>query len=379
MADDLSKLIAGINKDLKGAAKIQNITEVETPYETRLPFGIMSLDMHLHGGLPAGTLNQIFGPDGSGKDYMTNLLMAEVQKKYGDKTNLFWMSFGYKPDLPFMRFAGVKIPFTDEELLAQGIDPRTATAAQRGEQIGNLLFIDLGDGDDGSDKPAESLMSAALRLISSNKFQLGIINELGSGETKDNVKKDLHEDAKVATWASLMSDFLRKYYTAMRTMDDAGHPNATTIVMINPVRANMDAYSAKFTPFTQGGGFALKHAKAIDIHIKSGQVLKKGDEKIGKETKWKISKGKHGIHEGAEGEFNFYFEYGVDNLADLVASAKAMGVIRNHKPNLWIKFGDVEEKMEADLDSLAVMLRTDSELADRIRVATITAANKKRS
>ena len=208
--DDLSKLVKGIQKSLGGAAKISKMSEVAAPFLTRLPTGILSLDLALKGGFPAGSMHQLFGPDGAGKDYLSNLVISQVQKEHGEKANIAWMSFGYKPDIPFMEMCG--------------IDP----------ELGNLMFIDIGS-EEALEQPAESLLTAMLDLIRSNKFQLMVINELGSGETKDNVKKGLHEDAKIATWASLMSTFCQKFYSAMRTPDEEGNANKTCVIMINPV------------------------------------------------------------------------------------------------------------------------------------------------
>jgi len=107
--DDLSKLIASVQEDMGGAARIVPLHTVRTPYDIRRPTGISDLDQRMNGGFPAGTLNQIFGADGSGKDLLTNHIIAENQRIHGDKANAFWMSFGYLPDIPFMRMCGVQI------------------------------------------------------------------------------------------------------------------------------------------------------------------------------------------------------------------------------------------------------------------------------
>lgn len=343
MAQDLSKLIAGIQKDLGGAALVSKLSDVEAPFETRIPTGIMSLDLALKGGFPAGSMHQIFGPDGSGKDYLTNLMIAQVQKKYGDDANIAWMSFGYRPDKPFMEMAGIDL------------------------NVGNLLYIDIGE-KIALDHPAESLLSAMLRIIRSNQFQLVIINELGSGETRHNVAKDLHEDAKIATWASLLSSFCQKFYSAMRMPDENGDANKTCCMMISPVRANLNAHSAKFNPYTQGGGFALKHAKAVDLHIKPGGTIRKGTAKIGKDIKWKISKGKHGISEGQEGSYQFIFNEGVDLVTDLVNTAKITGAVRNKGRYFYVL--DFEDRIEGGIQGVVDLIRkspsTESELRDAV-------------
>ena len=375
MPEDLSKLIKGIQKDLGGGALITNLSEVVTPFETRLPTGILSMDTALKGGFPAGSLNQLFGPDGAGKDYVTNLVIAEVQKKYGDDANIFWMSFGYKPDKEFMRMAGVQIARSDEELRALGIDPDKATDEQRGRSVGNLLLIDVADTKQSVEQPAETLLNTVLRLVESNKFQLGIVNELGSGETRDNVVKTLGKDPKMATWASLMTQFCQKFYSAIRMTKDGG-VNKTCVITINPVRANMNMMSAKFNPYSQGGGYALKHAKAVDIHVKpAGFIRSSSREKVGKEIAWKIMKGKHGISEGAEGKYAFYFNRGVDLVTDLANTAKAYGTVRSRGRYYYIL--DYEDQIEGGLEGVVELLKQSPELVEELKIATIAAAHEK--
>jgi len=365
--DDLSALMRSIDKKLGGAVKIISIDEAENPYSLRRPFGILSVDRKLKGGLPAGTMCQIFGPDGIGKDMLINYLMAENQRRYGVKSNIFWMSFGYKPDLGFMRMCGMQLGLQDSELIAMGQIPEDCDEELRGITKGNVRFIEITS--EAADKPAESLLSAVLELIRSNMFQIGIINELGSGETKDNVKKSLAEDAKMATFASLYADFCRKFYTALRMPTADGRPNETTLVAINPVRANLNTMTAKFQKYEQPSGMALRHAKVIDIHLDKGGSVRQSNKKIGKTVKWKVAKGKHGISEGAEGTYDIIFNKGVDLVADAAMTAKAVGTIRNVGRYYYIL--DFEDPVEGGIAGVTDLLREKPKLLEVVKKATI--------
>lgn len=363
--DDLSSLIESVQASLGGAAKIQHLHDVRTPYGIRRPTGVADLDMALKGGFPGGTMNQVFGPDGAGKDLITNHIIAENQRIHGEKANAFWMSFGYKPDLPFMRMAGCQIAMTDEELRVAGIDPALATPEQRGRDMGHILYVDLGN-IEAMENPAEVLLTAVIKLVRSNRFQVGFVNELGSGETKDSVVKGMAEDAKVATWAGLMTTFIQKFYTAMRMPGD--DMNETTIFMILPVRANMDSFTSKFVKHSQPSGYALKHAKAVDLHVKSGQVFRdKAGRVIRKDINWKIAKGKLGISEGDEGTYQFVPGSGIDLLGGMVNTAKAFGIIHRH--GAFYQILDYEDKIKGGMEGVLAVLRSSEKLTDEVKAA----------
>lgn len=378
MAKDLSALLGTIQKELGGAIDVTPMGELETPYADRMPFGIFDMDAALKGGLPRGTLCQLFGPDGVGKNLLAYMLMARAQERWGDDVNILYMSFGYAADTPFMRKCGVRIAYSDSELQQAGIDPATATDLQRGRTVGNVLTFGITDKDLAAEQPAEALLTAAIRSVESCDIHLVVIDEMASGETGDDVKKGLHETVKMATWASLVTQFSRKLYTALRKKDAEGHPNSTALLALQPVRANMDAYSAKFRPHNIPSGHALKHLKAIDVHLSMAGFLTEGSdrEKVGKKVKWKIDKGKFGLSEGAEGEFEFRFfgpggTGGIDQVELLADTAAAWGTILRRGANYY--FLDYDNAVKGR-DAMLAYLRDQDELRAELSEATMHAA-----
>jgi RecA/RadA recombinase len=376
MPEDLSKLIEEIEDSLDSAVTIANMSKVITPYHEKLSTGLLSLDIKLNGGYPRGTIVQLHGADGSGKDLLVNMAFAAAQKRYGDSTNLVWSSFGYLPDLEFMRLCGCKLPLTDAELTNKGILAAIATKEQRGESLGNILLADLARVDAAHERPAEHLFQTALNLIESGKFHIVVVNELGSGETGWNRKVELHDEKenRMATWSTLVADFLRKYYTAIRRPLEIGGPNKTTTFMINPQRALIGGMP-RGPKTTMTSGFALKHAKALDLHIRSGRIKKRGDKRIAKEIHWRIAKGKHGVSEGAEGTFLFYFNKGVDLVDDLATAAKSTGHIKVKGRYGYVL--DYEEKINGGIKGVIEELRGDAELQDEVRTAVLTSLKTK--
>jgi len=378
MPKDLSALIKSVTKGLDASVTISQLAQVETPYHERIPFGLMDLDAALCGGWPRGTVNQIFGPDGTGKNLLVNHNMAQVQRIYGDESNILYMTFGYRPDVDFMRKCGVKLHRTKSELEALGIDPSKATAEQCGEQIGNVYFVDISNSDEANEHPAESIFTAAVKLVESGEFQFVVIDEMASGETKDDVVKGLHENARMATWASLVTNFVKKIYTALRHKDAEGKPNGTCVVVLQPVRANTDAYTSRFNPWTIPSGYALKHAKAIDVHLAPAGFEVKGSDKVkvGKKVKWKVGKGKFGLSEGAEGEFTFmYFDAagngGIDTIRILANTAKAHECITRRGANHYIL--DYEDSVSGGFEGVIEFLRNHPEVAEEVKTAVMRA------
>lgn len=370
---DFDAVLKRINKEMGGAISIVELGKLATPYDTRVPFGIIELDDATKGGWPAGTLNELFGPDGTGKNLVANYNIKRLQEIYGEDARVLYMSFGYKPDRNFMRKCGVKVGYADEELLKVGIDPATATEEQRGHTVGRILFLDLGPDKLAEEKPAESLLTGAIKFIESCTVHLVIIDEMASGETGDDIKKDFKDDPRMATWASLVTRFTKRMYSALRLRDDDGNPNATCILVIQPVRANTDAYSAKFTPFVIPSGHALRHAKAMDLHLSpAGSLVNSKKERVGKKIKWKLSKGKFGTGEGAEGELDFFFfddagNGGISQAKSIVEIAMAKGLITRKGPFYYIL--NYDDKISGGQDAVVDLLRGDEALQAEVYAA----------
>ena len=377
----LDNFISSLNKQMKGSVKITRAEDYDAHWADKLPFGLMSLDVATKGGSARGTVTQLHGEPGSGKDLLINMQMAAVQQKYGDKTGILWLSFGYPPDTGYMRMCGVQVAYSDQALLQQGIPPSEATDEQRGTQVGNILFVDLANTAAAEEAPAESLFTAAAMGVRSGAFQLIVINEMGSGETKDNVDKQLNENVKVGSWAMLVTNFAKRFYTAIRmpiTDEETGEQerNQTNVLVANPVRANIvTGYAAKYAPSTTDtSGWALRHLKALDIHLRASKKIRVGKKVVGKEIHWKIAKAKHGVSEGAEGVVNFYFDKGVDAVADLTSVAIAHDVISRRGAKYDVPGPEQDWEVTGGKEGVVEFLREHDKIVAHIRSQTLVAS-----
>jgi len=362
---NLENALKELSAKYAGKIRILSPKNMLAAFHVRRPTGILSLDIKLNGGFPGGSINQIHGPDGVGKDALTNYMIAENQRIYGDESAVFWVSFGYAPDLPFWRMCGIHVYMSDQELELSGLDPNNASVEDRGDQVGHIVLPQLGSTDEALEAPSENIMDVVADLIKTGLFQLGIVNELGSGESKDDVQKSLKDERRIASWSRLVTQFCSRFYTMIRQPLSDGQPNLTTLMVINPVRANMDSHAARYKPFTQTSGNALAHAKAVDLHLRVVKSVKVGADTVGKIVGWKVSKGKHGIPEGDEGTFTWVHGQGVDLIEDTANVAKVYGVMRQR--GAVYEIAGVDGTTKGGIDAFVARLRGDDALLTYVR------------
>ncbi len=372
------KLRKKIEKDLKGAVVIQSVEDVTAPFHLRRPSGVLNLDIGTDGGMPGGSIVQLHGRDGVSKTGLAYHYCGENQRIYGGDSAIFLASFGYKPDLPYMRMCGMQLELSDQEIIEAGYTPDNCPPEVRGETVGEVFFLDLGTVNLAAEAPAEAIFAAAVSLVESGLFQIGVVDEFGSGETKDVVVKGLQETVKVAAWASLVTRFCQRMYTVLRVPLEDGTPNATTLFVLNPARAAGVGGSGGrvkpgyVPPDAMTSGFALKHAKAVDILLKSGAQVKAGRDRVGKQVNWRIIKGKHGLHEGLNGSYVWLDNVGIDKVTELANAAKAFDTI--HRAGRWWRILDYEDKIEGGLEGVIELLREEPELYQELYEKTIAEA-----
>lgn len=296
--DRIAALVEELNKTICGQAQIRRASEYRTAYHIRRPTGITGIDAALRGGWPAGALSQIYGPEGQGKDYLLNCTMRELQRRYGADTRIFIASFGYPVhDLAFAEACGVDL------------------------DLGQIYIVEYDVSQTKTMKPAEHVLEACLGLVASGEFQLGILNEVGAEVTKERAEKDLSESSSPGDTARLITEFTKRFSHHIGRPVKRGRitePNTTTMLTVVQVRENISPYGSKYT---MPGGHALRHLKAVDLHLHPAGPLKNGEDLVGRRIRWTIRKGKLGIHDGPEGVFDYYFDEGAKLSADLVDAA----------------------------------------------------------
>lgn len=403
---NVDELFEALQAELGGRGVVlQRGSDLEGRFDLRRPCGIPSLDIATGGGIPAGGLTQIDGPDGSGKNLLTYSYFAQVQRLYGDATRIFMLCMEFPFDKMYARHLGFKVPFSDYEI---GIEMRKKR--ERGEEPLTKEEIKEFQDDAGCGQfhilrgAAEANLDAVVAMIDSNVYQIGAVDSWDSMLTTWEDKTDLSEDARMASSSNVQTRWMKKVQGALtprhycpscgsfsiehkktgsgsynwfcrgegcswKGKKPKSDENETTIIGIRQVRANMKGglYAREYKV---GGAWALKHGKLIDIQIRPGEILKAKDVKIGKEIKWELTKGKAGTHEGKTGSFRYYFDPPeVDTDFDFFTHCSATGIFVRGGANY--SFGDYKFKGK---DEVLATLGEDPVLKSKLWVAMLRQA-----
>jgi hypothetical protein len=386
---DTGLLFEALQAELGGRGVVlQRGSDLEGRFDLRRPCGIPSLDIATGGGLPAGGLSQVDGPEGAGKNLLIYHYFAQVQRLYGDDTNIFMLCMEFPFDKMFARKVGFRVPFSPYE-----IDVERRRRKEAGEE--ELTKEELNDleNDEGCGTfhvlrgCAEANLDAIVAMIESNAYQIGAVDSWDSMLTSWEDETDLSEDARMASASSVQTRWMRKVHSALtprpycpqcgslvleHKKTSTGGYNwyckdgdcswkgkqpgldeiESTIIGVRQVRANMN--KGKYgRDWKIGGAWALKHGKLIDIQLRQSDILKVKDEKVGKEISWELVKGKAGAHEGPKGSFRYYFDPPeIDVDFDFYTYCTAHEIIK--RAGATYTFGDTKFKGKAEvLNALA--------------------------
>lgn len=382
------------NKSAKGAPVVASIEDVPNTYFLRRPSGIMQLDVDTGGGLPAGGLCYLSGPDNSGKSFLMAKYIAMNQRLQGDRSAVAIGISEGAPDHWFWRKAGVKVAIPDEMIDEEnkyrkehGL--KAFTKEERAvlkEQIGEIVILRNATG--------EKLLDTVLGAVETKCFDIVGLDSVSALLSESEATKDLDENPQQAAVATSMTRFFQHYLT--NTTGFYGR-NDTTVIFTAQARSNRKkseaaAHFAKYMKdWTTQGAWAARHGKLIDITVWSGskdkeetkiddgEKEKKRRVAIGKDICWEISKGKAGTHDGITGEIGFSYDSMTDDLRSIVMSGFRYGSIIERDGLITVirrATGEVIEGMEqlAGVDRLVELMKEDFEAELFVRREVLAAA-----
>jgi RecA/RadA recombinase len=342
-------LVELINKKSRGKAQIKLASEYVLPFLTkRLPTGLLSLDVELRGGFPAGGISQIIGPKNAGKSWLYWQVIRQLQYNLGDKMKVLLAMTEMRADRSQARAAGVAISLGDEDIyrlnlgrIKNGVEPLTK------EEIEHLK-IEIGTIHELHGMDAEHLYDGILMAVEQNVYHLIIIDSIGAIISGAEAETESLSEKTYGGAAGVNTQFLKKLCSLITLDDDYGRTRDVCIIGINQIR---DAIGDPHKEYKSPGGKMLEHSKFVDLFITSGSRLKEQesiytatgtkqlDMVYAKEVNWRIEKGKAGMHEGARGSFIFDFRTGnADFYLDTIVMGVRSGVIQ--QAGAWLRLVD---------------------------------------
>lgn len=312
--------------------------EAPNTFELRRPSGIMQLDMDTGGGLPAGGLSEISGPDNAGKTDLILRYFLMHQLLYGPKSALAYASVEGGFDFRRAISMGLRVAVPDvminqwnAERRIRGFPDYTEEEyAAFKQQTGEFMII---SGDTG-----EEILSTTLDAVRSAIFSIVAVDPISIILPNADAAKPMDKASKVGARATLITEFLKKYTPATGGLEDL---NYTTLIFSNQVRANQERADAKphvqkyMKRWAATGAYSERHIKLLDITLWSGQKIKKtisgAETTVGKVTHYEIAKGKAGTHDNIFGEYPFFYPMhygaGVDRFETVLIEGMRRGVI----------------------------------------------------
>jgi len=211
-----------------------------------IPTGSLSVNLATGiGGLPAGRVVEIYGPEASGKTSLALSAIAGAQKKGGIAA------------------------FIDAE---HALDPNRAIAF--GVDLENLYLSQPSSG--------EEALEIVDNLVRSNAFDIIVIDSVAALVPRSELEGDMG-DSQMGVQARLMSQALRKLTGVISK-------SKTVVVFINQLRLKIGVTFGN--PETTTGGQALKFYSSQRFEVRKVGNLKSGTDNVGIRIRVKIVKNK---------------------------------------------------------------------------------------
>ena len=298
-----------------GSGAVMRLGEKPDANVEAIPTGALSLDIALGiGGIPRGTIIEIYGPESSGKTTVALHVVAQVQKMGGEAA------------------------FIDAE---HALDPIYAEAL--GVQTDDLIVSQPDTG--------EQALEITEQLVRSGAVDVIVIDSVAALVPKAEIE-GLMGDSHVGLQARLMSQALRKLAGIISKSN-------TTAIFINQLREKVGVMFGN--PETTTGGRALKFYASVRLDVRRIESLKGDGGVIGNRTRIKVVKNKV-APPFKEAEFDIMYGEGISREGNILDVAVDMDIVK--KSGSWFSYN--EERLGQGRETVKSILKDNPELADEI-------------
>ncbi len=280
-----------------------------------IPTGAFNLDAAIGvGGVPAGRVTEIYGPESSGKTTLALHVIANAQKRGGIAA---FIDAEHALDADYARKLGVDI---DNLLVSQ---PDT------GEQALEIAEV----------------------LVRSNAVSIVVVDSVAALVPKAEIEGEMG-DSFVGLQARLMSQ-------AMRKLAGAINRSQTAIVFINQIREKIGVMFGN--PETQPGGRALKFYSSVRLDIRRIAAIKDGDQAVGNRCRVKVVKNKV-APPFRQAEFDILYGEGISREGLLIDLGVESNVV--DKSGAWFSYGDT--RLGQGRENARQFLKDNPDIADAV-------------
>ena len=291
--------IENLEKQFKKKNIIKKASDRKDKVAEVIPFGIEELDRaSFCGGIPRGKMVELFGPESSGKSYLSLKLIASAQKM------------------------GINCCLLDVE---QSFDP--IWAITHGVDLDKLYLVE-------SELSGEEYMNYANQMIKTGEFGLIVVDSTAALMPSEEMDNEIGKNS-VALLARLMSQACKKIMT------NCGIHNATA-VFVNQIR---DKPGVMFgNPETTPGGRALKFYSHVRLSVYPGgyelenQIIDGEEQEVAVAKKASVTFIKNKVaRPRGKAKITIQFEKDANNpLVFLAKTCKEVGFIKVYNKEFTI-------------------------------------------
>lgn len=281
----------------------------------RISTGSLTLDIALGGGLPAGRIAEIYGPESSGKTTVALTVIASAQRQ------------------------GLQCAFIDAE---HALDP--AYAASLGVDTTGLLVSQPVTGEQALEITDALVRSGAVGVI--------VVDSVAALTPKAEIEGAIG-DAHMGVHARMMSQAMRKLKGNINT-------GKAVVIFINQLRMKIGVSFGN--PETTTGGNALKFYASVRLDVRrTGAIKNKDTEVTGSETRVKVVKNKV-APPFRQAEFRIMYGEGISRVEEVLTLAEACKLII--RTGAWYSYNG--ERLGQGRDNTVDWLKQNSHLLDEL-------------